>query len=240
MSQKRPPRGSGPGARCYTPGVSRAAAFAGLPRFGRGALIYFLVIALLNMIVADQPIAARLTLGPGFLGGELWQPLSAAFLFPDGRQAGVLGTLLVQWILGSPLERRWGAARYLGLCVGAGVFGHLVLALVGLALPAALAQPVGGSIPGDMAALVAFGVVFGRRQFDLFGVFPFTGRSLAALAGGLALVAPLLRGDPWPVIVPTAAAMLLAFLVVARPWRRGPASGKLAKKRKRDHLRVIH
>lgn len=220
--------------------MSRAAAFAGLPRFGRGALIYFLVIALLNMIVADQPLAAHLTLGPAFAAGEPWQPLTAAFLFPDGRQVGVLGTLLVQWILGSPLERRWGTARYLGLCIGAGVFGHLVLALLGLALPAALALPVGGSIPGDMAAVVAFGVIFGRRQFDLFGVFPFTGRALAGLAAGLSLVAPLLRGDPWPMIVPTAAAMLLALVVVARPWRRRPASGKLPKKRKRDHLRVVH
>ncbi|MEZ4384482.1 MAG: rhomboid family intramembrane serine protease [Nannocystaceae bacterium] len=226
--------------------MARARSFAALPRFGRIPLGYALGLAILNMLVADQPYAAQLTLGPGFVEAQAyWQPLTALFLYPAGRLDGLIGTFLIQWVIGTPVAERLGAARYLALLVGAGLVGTLSVALLGFAVPSALAVPLGGSLPGDLAAVVAFGVFFGRRHLNLFGVLPFTARTLALLIAGLALVAPLLRGGHWAVALVHAAAMLTALLVTARPWRRGGGSGKVGGrgkggKAKAKHLRVVH
>lgn len=223
--------------------MARARTFAGLPPFGRAPLAYFLAIALTNMILGDQPIAGRLLLSSAFADGlELWRPLSALILFPEGHLNGLIGTALIQWVIGTPLARRWGSARYLALILGCGLAGYLTLALLGLAVPAALAVQLGGSVPGDLAAVAAFGVVYGKQELNLFGVLQFTARTLALLIGALALVAPLLRGEPWSLLVVNGVAMALALLVIARPWRRRPASGKVGgrAKSKPRHLRLVN
>lgn len=236
---------SGPRPACYPPAVASASSFA-LPRFGRGPLVYSLTIALINMLIADQPYAAHLVLGSGFvLDQEYWQPLSALFLYPEGRIDGLIGTFLIQWIIGTSVADRLGLRRYFALLLGAGLCGTLTLALLGLALPSALATTVGGSLPGDLAAVVAFGVLFDRRQLRLFGALPLTARSLSLIIAGLALLAPPLRGASWSIVVVHAAAMTSAFLAIARPWRRGPRSGKVGtgrppKKRKANHLRLVN
>jgi len=213
-------------------------AFRSLPPFRRGALAFALTVVIANMLLGDQPIAARLLLGPAF-ASEPWQPLSALLVFPPGGLEGVLATFLVQWILGSALERRFGPAKYLALALGAALGAYLLVALLGLAAPLLLEVPLGGTTPSDLAVVAAFGVVFARQPLNLLGIFPFTGRSLALLIAGVTLFAPPLRGAPWQAILPSALAGLIALLAVARPWRRRPRSGKLPGPRPK-HLRVVH
>lgn len=213
-------------------------AFRSLPPLRRGALAFSLTVVIANMLLGDQPIAAHLLLGPSF-ASEPWQPLSALFFFPPGRLEGVVATFLIQWILGSALERRFGPAKYLALALGAALGAYLLVALVGLAAPLLLEVPLGGATPSDLAVIAAFGVVFARQPLNLLGIFPFTGRGLALLLAGLTLFAPPLRGAPWQVVLPSALAGLIALLVTLRPWRRQPRSGKLPGARPK-HLRVVH
>jgi len=217
--------------------VRASPVFRSLPPFRRAALAFSLAAVLLNMLLGDQPIAAHLVLGPAF-PAEPWQPLTAALFFP-GRLDGIVGTVLVQWVFGSAVEKRWGPARYLGLVLGAGVTGYLLTALIGLAAPLLLAHPQGGTVPADLAAITAFGVAFARQPLRFFGAIDLSGRGLALLIGGVTFLAPLLRGAPWPTALPGAIAVLLTLLLVARPWRRPSASGKLPGKRP-SHLRVVH
>jgi membrane associated rhomboid family serine protease len=217
--------------------------FANLPRF-RPASFWLLVVATATSgFVSDLPLADRLLLGPSFVADPApWQPLTAPFLFPDGQLAGLIGTALLQWFVGSRVEARLGPARYLGLVLGGAVLGYLALGLVGLAVPAALAVPHGGTVPIDIAAVVAFGVLFARDPLALFGLLPITARSFAGVAVALLLLGPLLRGG-WPDIVPGLVAAGLA-LVVTRRWQKRPASGKVgprkASKSKRPrHLRIV-
>ena len=230
------PPPTSPPAR-YPLHVRASPALRSLPPLRRGALALCALAFLVNALLGDQPVAARLVLGPAFLA-EPWQPLTAVLFFP-GRLDGLVATVLVQWILGSAVEKAWGPARYLSLVLGSAFAGYLLTALLGLALPALLAAPLGGTAPADLAAIAAFGVLYARQPLRFFGALDLSGRSLAILLGAVTLLAPLLRGAPWPAALPGLIALLVALLVVARPWRPRPRSGKLTQPRPR-HLRVVH
>lgn len=223
--------------------MARNPLLARLPRFHRGTFALFLVAAIGSALLADQPIARELVLTPArVLAGEtLWAPLTANFVFPDASVGLVIGTLFVQWFLGGQLEGFWGTKKYLLLVVGCGLFGHVVTVALGALVPSVAQTPVGGATAMDLAAVAAFGVVFGKRPLSIGGVIPLSSRGLAALIAGLAVVSPLVRGAPWPVVVPWLAAMLAALALTTQPWRRLRSSGKLggSKNKRRAHLEVV-
>jgi membrane associated rhomboid family serine protease len=231
----------GPAHLLHWPAVARPSILAGLPKFQRGGFWLFVVAAAASAVIADQPLAAALTVNFRFLTElALWQPLSAIFVFPEGQLGGLIGTLLIQWFVGSHLEAIWGLRRYLTLVLSAAALGYLALALLGLAVPAALAFPSGGTAPADLAAVVGFGVIFGRQQVQLFGALPISARGLAALVAALMILSPLLRGH-WPQAIPAAVAALGALLLASR-WRSPPTSGKVAARggaRRPRHLKVV-
>jgi len=221
--------------------VARPSIFAGLPKFQRGGFWLFVVAAAASALFADHALAWSLTLNARFFTDlALWQPLSAIFVYPEGQLGGLIGTLAIQWFVGSHLEALWGPRRYLSLVLGAAALGYLVLALLGLAVPGALLYPTGGTAPADLAAVIGFGVVFGRQPVHLFGVLPISARGLAGLAAALMLLGPLLRGH-WPQAIPIAVAALAALLLASR-WRSPPSSGKVAARggvRRPRHLKVV-
>ena len=219
--------------------MARPSIIAGLPKFQRGGFWLFVVAAAASALIADQPLAADLTLNHRFLTDlALWQPLSATFVFPEGQLGGLIGTFAIQWFIGSHLEATWGVRRYLTLVLGAAVIGYLALALLGLAAPGALMFPSGGTGPADLAAVIGFGVILGRQPVQLFGALPLSARGLAALLAALMLLSPLLRGH-WPQAIPAAVAALAALLLASR-WRSPPTSGKVAARGARPrHLKVV-
>lgn len=216
---------------------------ARLPRFRRGAFSIFLITAICSALLADQPIAAELLLLPSrVLAGEtLWSPLTALFMFPNGSVGLVLGTLFVQWLVGGQLEDFWGTKKYLGFVIGCALFGHAVSVGLAALVTDVASTPLGGATAMDLAAVSAFGVVFGKRPLSLAGVVPLSSRGLAALIAALTVVSPLVRGAPWPVVLPWLAAIAAALAVTTQPWRRLRSSGKLGgrKNGRRSHLKVV-
>jgi len=220
--------------------------FAGLPRFNRGALGIFAVTALLTALVGDRPLADQLRLQPGELltGQGLWQPFTANFVYPEGDAGFLLGTFLIQWFFGSQLEGFWGTRRYLVLVLSCGTLGYLAYALLSPVLPAV---PHGGATAMDLAALTAFGVVFGTRMMSMLGALSIRARTLAAILVGVGVIAPLLRGAPWPIVVPWLVAIAGALLWTVQPWRRAGDSGRVTRpktgskksKTRAKHLRVV-
>lgn len=225
--------------------MARNHLFASLPRFRKGALGLFAVTLVATALLADQPIGRDLLLAPGgVLRGEgLWQPLTATFMHPDGGAGLVLGTLIAQWLLGSRLEEFWGTRKYVTLVLGCSVAGYLVSVALATFVPAVAETIVGGSSGLDLAAVAAFGVVFGDRRMSLLGAVTLTARTLAIIIAVLGIVSPLARGAPWPVVVPWVVAIASALLVATQPWRRKRSSGKLGGRNKpskrRSHLRVV-
>ena len=226
--------------RCYTDRVSRF--LSSLPKFRRGAFGLFIVAAICSALLADQPIAQQLTLTPGALleGQSLWSPITANFMFQDGELAYLVGTLFIQWFMGSELEGFWGMRKYLLLVLGCGTAGYVVSVILALLIPTVATTTVGGTTAMDLAAVTAFAVVFGKRPLRLLGALPLGSRGLAILVIVLSVLGPLARGAPWPVVLPWIVAMLGALLVTTQPWRRMRDSGKLGgSRKKKSHLRVV-
>ncbi len=223
--------------------MARSSPFAALPRFRRGAFALFLVTAVLSALLADQATAAELVLTPGrVFGGEtLWAPITANFIFPDSAVGLVIGTAAVQWFLGGHLEDFWGTRKYLTFVIGCGVFGYAMQLGFAAAIDEVAVTPVAGATAMDLATVTAFGVVFGKRPLSLAGVIPLTSRGLAIFIGVLAILSPLVRGAPWPTVLPWVMAILAALAVTTQPWRRLRSSGKLGgrKKKGRAHLSVV-
>lgn len=224
--------------------MNRGGFFAALPKFRRGAFALFVLTVVLSAILADQPVARHLVLDPGglFRGEGIWQPLTANFIFPEGEVGLVFGTLVVQWFIGSELEGFWGTRKYVALVLGCGIAGYLVSSVLGSFVAAIAAVPVGGATPMDLAAVAAFGVLYGKRQVRVLAVLPLSARGLAMLVLVISVLSPLARGAPWPVVLPWLVAIAGAVLVTTQPWRRLRDSGKLGgrkTRRKRAHLRVV-
>ncbi len=224
----------------HWPPVARPSILANLPKFHRGGFWLLVVAAAASALLSDHPLAGALTLNHGFLERALWQPLTAVLVYPDGQLGGLLGTLFLQWFIGGHVEERWGTPRYLTLVLGSATAGYLALALLGLAVPQALGLPQGGTLPADVAATVAFGVLHARQPVQLFGALPLSGRGLAALVTALMLLGPLLRGN-WPSAVIIAVAALCGLLLAWR-WRSPGSSGKVSARagaRRPRHLKVV-
>ena len=213
-----------------------------LPKFRRGAFGLFIIAAICSALLADQPVAQQLTLTPGALlqGESLWAPITANFLFQEGNLAYLLGTLFIQWFIASELEGFWGMRKYLLLVLGCGTAGYTASVALALAIPTVATTTVGGTTAMDLAAVAAFGVVFGKRPLRLLGALPLSSRGAAILVIVLYILGPLARGAPWPVVLPWIVAMLGAVLVTTQPWRRMRDSGKLGgSKKRKSHLRVV-
>jgi membrane associated rhomboid family serine protease len=226
------------------PNVRTASPRFQLPRFTKGALALFLLTVALTAFIGDQPAGALLRVEPGALlhGRGLWQPLTANFVFPEGGVGLVLGTLMTQWFIGSTLEAYWGTRRYVLLVLGCGTAGYLVYALLTPLLPA---LPHGGATAMDVAAVTAWGAVYGKQEFSLLGAVALRARTIAAIFVGMFMLGPMLRGEPWPLAIPGLVAIAGALLVTLQPWRAaGGGTGDRKPKRnkprgKPSHLRVV-
>lgn len=228
--------------------MAQRSPWAALPKFQRGAFGLFLVAAIASAILSDQPIGAQLNLHPDQIlsGQALWQPLTAPFIFVEGHLSGLLFTLVVQWFIAGSLETFWGMRRYLLLVLGSGVAGYLLLVAVAWLVPAARTVVVGGMGPVDLAAVTAFGVVYGKRPLQLMGLVPLSSRALALIVGCVSILSPLARGEAWPTVLPPLGAIAVALLATTQPWRGGGTSGKVRRQGRRSgrsgkkgHLKVV-
>lgn len=195
-------------------------------------------------MLSDQPLGAALTLHPdGVLAGQaLWQPLTAPFVFVEGRLSGLFFTLVVQWFVAGLLESFWGTRRYVLLVLGAGICGYGALVAVAGFVPSAGGLVVGGMMPVDLAAVAALGIVFGERRLQFMMLLPISTRALALIVTSVAVLSPLARGEPWPTVVPSVAAIAVAVLATTQPWRgagRRLRARRTRRAAKGGHLKVV-
>lgn len=196
----------------------------------------------MSALLGDKPLAQQLLLQPGnvLAGVDVWTPITANVIFPNGAMGGLIGTLVVQWFIGSELEGFWGAKKYLLLVIGAGIAGYLTSVVVATFSTTVAVTQLGGTTPLDMAAVTAFGLVFKDRPLRLMAVLPLNAKWLALIFVGISLLGPL-AGGAWPEVIPILVAIGVAAAVTTQPWRRLRDSGKLggSKKPRKRHLRVV-
>ena len=138
-------------------------------------LTKWLMIVCTAIFLVDQLLGNVFQLSPWFALWPLdsgmfypWQVVSYAFVHSNFLY--LIFNMLGLWMFGAELERLWGHQRYwqllLSSVVAAAVVQMLLTAVLGSHLPLAGAQ---GALYG---LLLAYAMVFPRRQFDLVGFLP--------------------------------------------------------------------
>ncbi|HVI02209.1 MAG TPA: rhomboid family intramembrane serine protease [Enhygromyxa sp.] len=220
-----------------------------LPRFRAGAFAVFALTFVVSMLLGDRGATAdALTLEPALVldGREWWTPLTTAFRYPEGLGLlALLWTLAIQWVIGSRLEGFWGTTRYLVMIIVAAVVGYASTLGLAIVMPAAAELSYAGAGPIDVAAAVAFAIVFKREKLTL-GSTHISPALVGGIAAALALVFPLLvalvgkipAAQAWPTLIPGVVAGVVATVFV-QPWRKRENSGKVGRSEQRAHLRVV-
>ena len=182
--------------------MSRFAGSGGNVQFGPGPITY----AVRALIIANVAVFIPTFFAPAFffdyLGlvpelvltrGWVWQVATYAFLHADA--VHILFNMLIVWMFGVDLERRWGAAgftKYYMVCaIGAAatVIGVSLLPSAGTrAMYSAVTVGASGACYG---LLLAWGVLFPTRQVLIFFVFPVQARYAVMIFGALAFFSTL-------------------------------------------------
>ncbi|HEY7955865.1 MAG TPA: rhomboid family intramembrane serine protease [Polyangia bacterium] len=137
-------------------------------------------------------ILAHLALHPHLaLGREPWQLLTSALVHV---QLGALASSAIAiWLFGSPVEEELGRGRLFAVLLVATLAGGVASALVALAItPSAV---VTGADAAAMASIAAFGVAYGPRRLNLFGLVEMRGSTCAWLFLGLSAIFYLADAD---------------------------------------------
>lgn len=195
------------GFRPMLPGLQGAASW----------LAVALVVGSVVFALTRGGIGELLRLVPGLvLRGYVWQPLSYAFV--ENSPMGVIFGALILWQLGGALEQTWGARRMAAFAVGTTVVAGAVTVLLALVVRELLAIPFTGGWVMGSSLWVAYGLSFGRRQTNFWGL-PVSGNVFALIGVGFVF----LNGafSRFVYVVPEAVALLLtwAYLRVGGPAR---------------------
>jgi len=127
------------------------------------------------------------------LHGEVWRVLTATYLHASF-WGHLFFNMLALFFLGPPVERVWGARKFLVVYTVAGVAGNVVMALlsqVGYISPLVVGLGASGSVLGVLGAAA---VLFPNSQVLLFFVLPVSMRSAALLCVAVYAINLLTQG----------------------------------------------
>jgi len=176
----------------------------------QGAAAWLAVALIIGSVVyalTREGLGALLLLIPGaVLHGFLWQPLSYAFV--ENSAMGVIFGALILWQLGGALEQSWGTRRMSFFAVGVTVLAGVLTVLLALVVPALRNIPFAGGFVMGSALWVAYGLGFGRRQTNFWGL-PVSGNVFALIGVGFVFLSGAFSS--FLLVVPSAVALLLTW-----------------------------
>jgi membrane associated rhomboid family serine protease len=181
-----------------------------------------LVVALVMGAITLISVAAAVDMGGGWPGllyggvlvvrqawrGQLWRVVTWA-LFEMSPVALVLGWLALYWV-GRDLVRRWGARRFLWVCLGLAAGAGVVTCLVGRVWSNVRGVVYAGPWPVLGALVLSWALLFPTTQIRLFGLVSVAGRHMVFVVLGGTLLYALSRGIAD--LVPHFAAELIVLL----------------------------
>lgn len=185
--------------------MSRYAPPGATMQFGPGPITY----AVRALIIASVAVFLPSFFAPEFVDnyfglvpelvltrGWVWQLATYAFVHAD--IVHLLFNMLIVWMFGVDLERRWGAAAftkfYLVCAVGAGATVLLVSLLPYDGSRAMYLASTVGASGACYGLLMAWAVLFPTREMLLFFVFPVQARYAVMIFGALAFFSGLSAG----------------------------------------------
>jgi membrane associated rhomboid family serine protease len=176
------------------------------------------IVFLVYLFAFARPLTEHVMLTPvRVLSGEVWQLFTYLFVHRD--PPDLIFSLLLVWIFGSVLEKEWGTRKLFVFMAITGVTGAVGMVLVArLVGGLALAVPQGGLGLVTSAMVVAFGLLYPRRELSFFGLVPLEARWLAVGAAALIVLNGLAR-KTWVLLGGNMVAMGAAALLVTGLWR---------------------
>ena len=156
--------------------------------------------------------------GNGVVHGKVWQLATYTFLTLD--PIYLLLALLMVWMFGSPLERRWRTGRFLTFYFATTAVAALLTTLIGLAAPGILVTRYAGIWTALEALSAAFAVSFPDDRINMFFFFPMQARYLIHVSVGLTLLMIIMTGSVLPFVCPILG--LAAGVLFARGALAGP------------------
>ncbi|MEK8048828.1 rhomboid family intramembrane serine protease [Ideonella sp. DXS22W] len=140
-----------------------------LPPVTKALLLACIAVFCVQSLLPILPIGAYLALWP-LSSGHFWpwQVLSYGFLHGDFTH--LLFNMLGMWMFGRELESLWGGKRYAHLLLASLVTAAIAQLLVTLLIGSR--APTVGASGALYGLLLAYGMVFRHRMFDLVGLLP--------------------------------------------------------------------
>jgi membrane associated rhomboid family serine protease len=168
-----------------------------------------LIVGSVIFALGRERVAELLLLVPGDVLARLWlwQPLSYAFI--ERSPAGVIFGALILWQLGGALEQSWGSRRMALFALGTTVLAGVITVLLALAVPALRFTPFAGGWVMASALWVAYGLSFGRRQTNFWGL-PLSGNVFALIGVGFVFLEGAFGS--FLLVVPSAVGLLLTWI----------------------------
>jgi membrane associated rhomboid family serine protease len=110
---------------------------------------------------------------------QIWRLISYAFLHDSASPMHVIFNCLMLYMVGTPLEERWGERRFFIFVATAIILGSL-LVTISYFLGISHASVVGFSA-ATIGLVIAWGLTFSTSQIFLFGIIPITGKQLVLM-----------------------------------------------------------
>lgn len=168
-------------------------------------LIYSFYVFVRN---ARPLFAEHLALGPAFLHGELWQPVSALFVHLD--PLSLVLNVLALWFTGSAVERAQGTRRLATMFFLAGVLGNVTSALVWKLAPNAPPVYEYGSFFPVCAYFMMFWRIFQRAQVSIGAGLFLQARNMVLIVLGASVLITVAQGN-WGSLVGTLVASAVGY-----------------------------
>jgi membrane associated rhomboid family serine protease len=216
------------------------------PRVGLGGRITpgvkALIIANVAVFIA-QVLASRATGGgiepylglipsrvyPGFW---IWQLVTYMFLHATNWLTHLLLNMLMLWMFGTEVERRWGTREFLRYYFVCGIGAALVTCLF---FYESTTIGASGAVFGVM---LAYGFLFPDRQILFWFIFPMRAISFVLLCVGIELFS-LLGLQDGVAHFAHLGGMLFGYLYLKRAWRLGEFFREIRWKLRRKRFRLM-
>lgn len=117
---------------------------------------------------------------------QLWRIVTYAFVHDPSSPFHIIFNALMLYLIGTPLEERWGERRFFIFIMTAIIMGGILVCLcflVGLSKASVL-----GFSAATMALIIAWGLTFSSQTIYIFGVLPLTGQKLVYVTIGLEIL----------------------------------------------------
>ncbi len=148
----------------------------------------YLAFALFGKTTLGYKIYHGLMLDPyrAVFSFEVWRIVTYAFLHDMNSPLHVIFNALMLYMVGSPLEERFGEPKFLIFIFAAIILGGVLVCLsflVGFS-----SAPVVGFSAATVGLIVAWGLTFSSQSIYVFGILPLNGTQLVYITIGLEIL----------------------------------------------------